>query len=189
MTHVLDWRNGADARDLVSAAAEALAEGHLVAFPTDTVYVVAASALVPEAVERLQQATQRAEDNPLPLGVAGSAEALDWAPEMSRLGRRLARRCWPGPVTLVVTEGGERGLASRLPETVRRRVCPAGALGLIAPGHQALLGVLRQLPGPVVLAGAGTSGQPAAVTASQVVEALGETVPLILDDGPARYGR
>jgi tRNA threonylcarbamoyl adenosine modification protein (Sua5/YciO/YrdC/YwlC family) len=189
MTHVLDWRNGADARDLIHAAVQALAEGHLVAFPTDTVYVVAASALVPEAVERLQQTTQRAEDNPLPLAVAGSAEALDWAPDMSLLGRRLARRCWPGPVTLVSAEGVERGLASRLLEPVRRRVCPTGALGLIAPGHEAFLAALRELPGPVVLAGAGKSGQPAAVTAGQVVEALGETVGLVVDDGPARYGR
>jgi protein-tyrosine phosphatase len=125
----------------------------------------------------------------LPLAVAGSAEALDWAPDMSALGRRLARRCWPGPVTLVFAEGVERGLAGRLPEAVRRHVCPAGALGLIAPGHEALLAVLRELPGPAVLAGAGTSGQPAAVTAGQAAEALGETVGLVVDDGPARYGQ
>src|SRR5260370_27824188 len=118
MTHVLDWRNGADAPDLIHAAVQALAEGHLVAFPTDTVYAVVASARVPEAVERLRQATQRADDNPLPLAVAGSAAALDWAPDMSPLGRRLTRRCWPGPVTLVFAEGVERGLASPLPEAV-----------------------------------------------------------------------
>jgi protein-tyrosine phosphatase len=80
-------------------------------------------------------------------------------------------------------------LASRLPEEVRRRVCPAGALGLIAPGHQAILAALRELPGPVVLAGATTSGQPAAVNAGQVVEALSEAVGLVVDDGPSRFGR
>jgi protein-tyrosine phosphatase len=189
MTHVLDWRNGADTRDLVRAVVQALTDGRLVAFPTDTVYVIVASALVPTAVEQLQQATQRADENPFPLAVAGSAEALDWVPDMSRLGRRLTRRCWPGPVTLVFADGVERGAATRLPGAVRRHVCPTRDVGLIAPGHEAILAALRELPGPVVLASAGKSGQPAAVSAGQVVEALGEVVDLVVDDGPSRYGQ
>jgi protein-tyrosine phosphatase len=62
-------------------------------------------------------------------------------------------------------------------------------LGLCAPGHEAILTVLRQLPGPVVLAGACKSGQPGSMTAAQVVETLGDAVELVVDDGPARYGR
>src|SRR5579885_3275614 len=123
MPEVLDWRSAADPRPLVHRAARALAEGDVVAFPTDTVYALAASALIPEAVEKLCRSTRRQDDRPLTLAVRGAGEALDWVPAMSRLGRRLARRCWPGPVTLVFG-GAEAGLVSRLPEPVRRRVCP-----------------------------------------------------------------
>src|SRR5262245_50732118 len=126
MTQVLDWRSTADQRDIVHVAVQALAEGRVVAFPTETVYGLAASALVPQAVERLQQSKGRPESKPLTLAIGSTAEALDWVPNMSRLGRRLARRCWPGPVTLVYGNGVERGLASRLPEAVRQQVLPEG---------------------------------------------------------------
>src|SRR6516225_4499551 len=127
MPEVLDWRTTADPRALVHRAARALAEGEVVAFPTDTVYALAASALIPEAVEKLCRSKKRGDDRPLTLAVRGAGEALDWVPDMSALGRRLARRCWPGPVTLVFG-GAEQGVASRLPESVRRRVCRSGSV-------------------------------------------------------------
>ncbi len=150
MPEVLDWRSAADPRPLVHRAAKALAEGELVAFPTDTVYVLAASALIPEAVEKICQCKMLPVDRPLTLVVRGAGEALDWAPGMSPLGRRLARRCWPGPVTLVFA-GAEQGLTRRLPESVRSRVCPSGSVGLRAPAHRA---ILSALPGPARSAGA-----------------------------------
>src|SRR5262245_15897313 len=133
MTEVLEWHNGADSRTVIRRAAQALAKGELVAFPTETVYGLAASALVPEAIERLCRGKGRSEDKPLALAIRGSAEARDWVPHMSTLGWRLARRCWPGPVTLVYGDGVDKGLASRLPESVRQRVCPSGTLGLRVP--------------------------------------------------------
>jgi protein-tyrosine phosphatase len=187
MPEVLDWRS-ADQRLLVHRAAQALADGGVVAFPTDTVYTVAASALIPEAVERLRRAVRRPDDRPLTLAVGGPAEALDWVPRMGPLGRRLARRCWPGPVTLVFGDGVEEGVAGRLPGEVRRAVCPSGALGLRAPAHPSLRSAMRLLPGPLVLAGARPEGAPPAVTAGQVVENLGDDVAVVLDDGPSRHG-
>jgi tRNA threonylcarbamoyl adenosine modification protein (Sua5/YciO/YrdC/YwlC family) len=188
MPEVLDWRSAADPRPLVHRAARALAEGEVVAFPTDTVYALAASALIPEAVEKLRRSTKRSEERPLTLAVRGAGEALDWVPEMSSLGRRLARRCWPGPVTLVFS-GAAEGLVSRLPEPVRRRVCPSGSVGLRAPAHSAILTALQLLPGPLVLSSASPTGAPPATTASAVVEALGEEVPVVIDDGPTPLGR
>src|SRR6516162_4403402 len=115
MMEVLQWQKVTDSSPMVRRAVQALAEGQLVAFPTETVYGVAASALVPEAVERLCQVKGRSESKPLTLAIHAAAESLDWVPQMSRLGWRLARRCWPGPITLVYGDGVERGLASRLP--------------------------------------------------------------------------
>jgi tRNA threonylcarbamoyl adenosine modification protein (Sua5/YciO/YrdC/YwlC family) len=188
MPEVLDWRTAADPRPLVHRAARALAEGEVVAFPTDTVYALAASALIPEAVERLCRSTKRGDDRPLTLAVRGAGEALDWVPDMSALGRRLARRCWPGPVTLVFG-GADEGVVSRLPESVRRRVYPSGAVGLRSPAHRAILGAMQLLPGPLVLSSANPTGAPPATTAGAVVESLGAEVPLVIDDGPTELGR
>jgi protein-tyrosine phosphatase len=189
MPEILDWRTAADQRCVVRHAAEVLADGGLVAFPTETVYGIAAHALVPGAVERLALSKGRAEDKPLALAVGGPAEALDWLPALSPLGRRLARRCWPGPVTLVCGDGLEDGLAGRLPEAVRRRICPAGTVGLRSPAHAAILGVLPRLPGPLVLTSANRSGEPEATTAEEVVDALGGDLDLVIADGPSRYGQ
>ncbi len=188
MPEVFDWRNAADRRDVVRRAAEALTAGRLVAFPTETVYGLAASALDPGAVARLREGKGRPEDKPLTVAVRGAGEALDWAPAMGVLGRRLARRCWPGPVTLVFGDA-ERGVAGRLPDEVRRAVCPSGTVGLRAPAHEAILATLAALAGPLVLTSANRSGEPAAVTAEQVVAAVGDGVDLVIDDGPSRYGR
>jgi protein-tyrosine phosphatase len=188
MPEVLDWRSAADPRPLVYRAARALAEGEIVAFPTDTVYALAASALIPEAVEKLCRSKKRDDERPMTLAVRGADEALDWVPEMSPLGRRLTRRCWPGPVTFVFG-GAEQGLVSRLPDPVRRRVCPSGSVGLRAPAHGAILGALQLLSGPLVLSSANPTGAPPATTATAVVEALGADVAVVLDDGPTPLGR
>src|SRR5207244_4404249 len=112
MPEVLDWHHAAQPGAVVDRAVQALVNGQLVALPTETVYGLAACALVPEAVERLQVSKGRPQDKPLTLALRGAADALDWVPEMSPLGQRLARRCWPGPVTLVFADGNLQGLAS-----------------------------------------------------------------------------
>ncbi len=188
MTDVLHWQ-GAGASAVVRRAVRALADGKLVAFPTETVYGLAAHALLPEAVERLRSCKGRPDDKPLALALPSPAAALDWVPDLGPMGRRLSRRCWPGPVTLVSGEGAERGLASRLPESVRQRVCPAGTLGLRVPAHRAIQQVLHELAGPLVLTSANRSGEPDATTAEQVVQAVGDGVDLVVDAGPTQYGQ
>jgi tRNA threonylcarbamoyl adenosine modification protein (Sua5/YciO/YrdC/YwlC family) len=187
VTEVLEWHRAADSTGVVRRAVQALAEGQLVAFPTETVYGLAASALVPGAVERLCRGKGRSPDKPLALAIRGTAEALDWVPQMSQLGWRLARRCWPGPVTLVFGDGVENGLSSRLPEQVRQRVCPSGTLGLRTPAHAAIRETLRRLPGPLALSSANRSGEPAATTAEEVRQALDADLTVLIDDGPTRY--
>jgi len=188
MAQIVDWRQDADQPNIVRRAAQALVEGQLVAFPTETVYGLAASALLPEAVERLCMSKGRPDDKPLTLALGSASEALDWIPEMSILGRRLARRCWPGPVTLVFADAGEQGLAHRLAPSVRQRVCPTGTLGIRVPAHEAVLQTLAALSGPLVLTSANRSGAPPATSAEEVAESVGEATELIIDDGPSRYG-
>ena len=186
---VIDVRASDDPRDVVHRAVQAITEGKLVAFPTETVYGLAARALDGPAVERLVQVKDRAEGNPLTLAIRGTEEARDYVPDMSPLAERFARRSWPGPITLVLNNSHPDSLVSRLPPSVRQLVSPADTIGLRVPGHQVILDTLNMIVGPLVLTSANRSGQPDAKTAGEVIDSLGDDVHLILDDGPCRFGQ
>ena len=186
---VIDIHNAEDARDVVHRAVQALAEGQIVAFPTETVYGIGASACRPDAVERMRDLKNRPSGSPFALAIKSAEEATDFVPDMTPLARRLARRCWPGPVTLVVDNDDRDGLTEQLPQQVRNIVIPNGSVGLRVPANQMLLDVLRMLAGPIVLTSANRSGEKDATTAQEVVQSLGSDVALVLDDGPCRYGQ
>ena len=186
---VIDVRKSTDVRDVVHRAVQALVEGQLVAFPTETVYGIAASALNEEAVAKLVGVKTRQWGHPLSLAIRSADEALDYVPQVSILGRRLARRCWPGPVTLVLEDSHPESLLLRLPKSVLKVVCPSGTVGLRVPGHPLITDVLDLLAGPLVLSSANRAGQPDSVSADQVVESLGSDVALVLDDGRSQYGQ
>jgi tRNA threonylcarbamoyl adenosine modification protein (Sua5/YciO/YrdC/YwlC family) len=186
---VIDVRAAEDVRDVVHQAVQALVEGRLVAFPTETVYGVAASALDEEAVERLLAVKGRQAGQPLTLAIKSAEEARDYVPDLCPLAQRLARRCWPGPITLVVDDSHPESLIRQLPPKVQKIVSPEQAVGLRVPGHHVILEVLRMLAGPLVLSSANRSGEPDALTAEDVLRALGDQIDLVLDDGPCRFGQ
>lgn len=186
---VIDIRSAEDLRDVVHRAVQALAEGRLVAFPTETVYGLAASALSENAVEQLAAARGKQKPNSLALAVKSAEDALDYVPDLSPLGQRLARRCWPGPVTLVVEDKHPEGLIQQLPQSVRDMVINDGLVRLRSPAHPVILDVLRLLPGPVVMASANHEGEAESVTAEEVVSALDGKVQLVLDDGRSRFAQ
>jgi tRNA threonylcarbamoyl adenosine modification protein (Sua5/YciO/YrdC/YwlC family) len=189
MPEVIDWRSAADPFMVIDQAARALGEGRLVAFPTETVYGIAANIWRSDAVERLVQTKGRSEDKPMALAIESAADALDWAPRLSTVGQRLARRCWPGPMTLVCSEGIEEGLASQLPESVRQRVCPMGTIGLRVPDHEAIQQVLGRMPGPLVLTSANRSGLPDATTCEEVIRSVGDSLALVIADDACPQGK
>ncbi len=186
---VIDVRRAEDLRDVVHRAVQALAEGKLVVFPTETVYGLAARALDPEAVDRLVRVKGRKEGHPLTLAIKSAEEARDYVPDLSPLAQRLARRCWPGPVTLVVDDSHPHGLTNQLPPRVRQAVSPRGTLGLRVPGHRIILDALGMLSGPLALSSANRTKEPPPTTAQEALDSLGEDVELVLDDGPSRYGQ
>jgi protein-tyrosine phosphatase len=190
MPEVLDWQTVADPHAAVEHALRALRTGRLVAFPTETSYILATSALVSEAVAQLRTRAATPDGEPLSLAVRGVAQARDWVPGMSRLGQRLARRLWPGPLTLAFSRGIQDGLLSRLPDSVPPHILSAGTLHLRTPAHELILEVLRHLPAPLVCAPVrnGSNGSSAiAVTAQQVLEVLDEDVALVFDGGPSHF--
>lgn len=186
---VIDVRKADDIRDVVHLAVQMLVEGKLVVFPTETVYGVAASALNEQAVRQLVELKQRQEGHPLALAVKSADEAWDYVPAVGRIGRRLARRCWPGPVTLVMPDDHPDSLLKQLPVAVQQAVSPNGTVGLRVPAHRLIMDVLDLLAGPLALTSANRANQAESATAHEVQESLGDGVALILDDGRCHYGQ
>ena len=77
-------------------------------------------------------------------------EAIDYVPEMDRLGQRLARRCWPGPVTLAFDVGPETGLFGALPPETRTALAPDNRLWIRVPAHECIQEAMRLMPAPLV---------------------------------------
>jgi protein-tyrosine-phosphatase/tRNA A37 threonylcarbamoyladenosine synthetase subunit TsaC/SUA5/YrdC len=186
---VIDLRRTEDARDVVHRAVQALAEGSCVAFPTETDYVIAASGRRGDAAERLVGVAGRNASEPLlSLAIKSADEAIDWAPRITAAGRRLARRCWPGPVSMLVPDDHPESLVHRLPEAARAGVVGGGRLRLRIPGHTLLADCMRMLPGPVLLAEP-TASAGLAVTADEVIARARDVLSLVLDDGRTQYAQ
>ena len=176
-------------RDAIHRAVQALAEGKLVAVPTETVYGLACSALNERAVARLALLKQRSSEHPFALAIKSADDAQDYVPCLSPLAARLTRRCWPGPVTLVLDSDHPDSLLGQLPKSVRDAVIPNGSVGLRVPAHDALLSILRLTAGPLVLTSANVPGEPDAVNAADVARMIGDDIDLILDDGQSKFGQ
>src|SRR3954468_11956153 len=124
----IDLSQADDPRDVVHRAVACLAQGGIVGLATETVYGLAASALRPAAVARLRQIQELDTSCPLTMLLREPGEVADWVPNVSALGRRLARRAWPGPVTLQFPGNGTHGLAQRLPDEVRGLIFPGASV-------------------------------------------------------------
>lgn len=169
----------------VARAAELLAAGELVAFPTETVYGLGARADDDAAAARIFAAKGRPADHPLIVHVADAAQAQRFAAAdrgWSPLAERLAAAFWPGPLTLIVPR--REGLAAVA-------AGGQGSVGLRCPAHplaQALLRecALRGVPG---LAGpsANRFGRVSPTTAAHVADEFGDALA-VLDGGPCEVG-
>jgi protein-tyrosine phosphatase len=179
---------GDDPRDAVHRAVQGVAEGKLVVLPTETVYCLVASGLNEAAVQRVMELRGSECDLPL-LAVKSGDDALDYFPEMSPLAVRLARRCWPGPLILRLPDDHPDSVVRRLPEQVRRTVVADGKLQMTVPLNPIVLGMLRLLPGPLVLWPACQPGEPEPVTAREALGQFGPHCDLVLDDGRTRFAQ
>ncbi len=186
---VLDPAAAGDPRDAVHRVVQALVEGKVVALPTETVYIAAASGLSERGVQRLLAIRQGQLDGPATLAVRSTDEVLDYVPQLPAVGQRLARRCWPGPVTLQLPDAQPESAVYRLPAPVRQAVVPGGEIRLRVPAHEMVLSALRLLAGPVVMIGARHTADPDSVTAEEVVSRLGGDIDVVLNDGRCKFSQ
>lgn len=151
----------------IQEALDWMSRGEPVVVPTETVYGLACRPDLPGAIERVFAIKERPDSKPLPRMVSSVEEVQfqvsDW-PESAAL---LAERFWPGPITLVLNT-------------------PTGTIAFRIPDHPVLLALLRRSPVPLAVTSANRSGEEEALTARAAANALGSSVPLILDSGPSR---
>ena len=164
-----------DAREAgLEAAAAAIARGELVLMPTDTVYGVAADAFTPAAVTGLLAAKNRGRAMPVPvlIGEASTLAGLVVAPP--QVANDLAMAFWPGGLTLVVEHAPS--LAWDLGDA-------EGTVAVRLPDDDVARDLLRRT-GPLAVSSANRSGRPAATTAQEAIDQLGEHAAVVLDGGP-----
>ena len=172
--------------DAMSNAAASLAQGHLVAFPTETVYGLGADASQESAVAKIYAAKGRPADHPLIVHISSMDGIGYWAEEISDYAIALARAFWPGPVTLICKRsnaakdfitGGQETVGLRVPDHVV-------ALALLEAAQQ--IGV-RGIAAP----SANRFGHVSPTTAEAVREELSDYLSpddAILDGGPSQVG-
>jgi len=164
----------ADRATGIAEAALAVQRGQLVVLPTDTVYGIGADAFQPDAVRRLLDAKGRGRDMPPPVLVssAGTLDAL--AVGVPAYAQALVDELWPGPLTLVCKQ--QPSLRWDLGDT-------RGTVAVRMPDHAVALELLERT-GPLAVSSANRTGMDAATDADQAEEMLGESVEVLLDDGP-----
>lgn len=163
----------------IDRAAGVLRAGGLVAIPTETVYGLAGLALSPTAVERIFIAKGRPADNPLIVHVDGVAMARSLASSWPESAERIARACWPGPVTVVVPKH------TIVPDTV---TAGGPTVALRCPDQPIVRRLIARLGEPLAAPSANRSQRLSPTTAAHVLEGLGPRVDLILDAGPCGRG-
>jgi protein-tyrosine-phosphatase/tRNA A37 threonylcarbamoyladenosine synthetase subunit TsaC/SUA5/YrdC len=155
----IDLTGAEDLRDVVHKAVADLAQGEGFFFSLPGVAGAAVSVLRPAAVEGLFAGPADPDDGPPTLLLRDAEELNDYISPCDPLTDRLARRGWPGPLTLVLGGGNPSTLIGRLPKDAARILNGEQGVAFQVPSHPFLLEVLRLLPGPLILRPMGRAGQ------------------------------
>ena len=164
---------------VIAQAAGLLAQGGLVAFPTETVYGLGADATNPAALQKIFDAKGRPASNPLIVHVNGLPMARQLVTEWPTLAQKLSVTFWPGPLSLVLKR------SSTVPDLV---TAGHNTVAIRMPDHPVALALITALGRPIAAPSANRSTGISPTLAQHVVSSLGDKVDLVLDAGPARVG-
>ena len=157
----------------ITRAAELLRSAQLVAFPTDTVYGVAAIASSPSAVARLYVAKGRPPGKSIPVLLARTEDLGSVVAEISSLARRLVEQFWPGGLTLILPKGN----------LVPSEISPTPSVAVRTPDLELARDLISAVGTPLAVTSANWSGQPSPRTAAAVINQLGGRIPAVVDGG------
>ena len=162
----------------LALAARLLADGQLVAFPTETVYGLGAHALDAEAVRGIFAAKGRPADNPLIVHIHDRGQLKDIC-EVNDLAIRLMDAFWPGPLTIILPR------KAAVPDVVTAKL---DTVAVRMPSHPVALAMLKACNLPIAAPSANRSGKPSPTSAQHVFDDMDGRIPLILDGGESDVG-
>ncbi len=154
----------------IREVAKILKDGGLVAFPTDTVYGLAASSYNKEAVERLYKIKKRPKDKPFPLQIDKVDKLSDFGVVLSEDARILIDRFWPGPLTLILKTKG------------------SGKIGFRIPDNKIASGILKECGMPLCVPSANFAGETPPIDAKSVIISFDGLIEAIIDGGRCSGG-
>jgi L-threonylcarbamoyladenylate synthase len=159
---------------LIRYAADQIRAGEVLGMPTDTFYGLAADPFNLRAVERVYEIKSRSRHKPLSLLIEDLEQAQELAKPLPEEFYVLAKKFWPGPLTIIVKA------ASRLPLKVTANT---GNVALRVPKAQIPLAVVRAAKIPITATSANLSGESECTSAEAVRDQLGMRIPIIVDGG------
>lgn len=162
--------------DGLKTAADTVARGGLISFPTDTVYGLGCDPLNPSAVERAMTAKGR-QNRAMPV-LVNTIDDAERLVLFSKAAKRIAERFWPGPLSIVLPAK----------ESVPSILAPEQILGVRSPDHAVCQQLLALCSGMLVGTSANMTGRSPATSADEVVEQLDDRVDIILDGGKSPIG-
>ena len=162
----------------LALAAKLLADGQLVAFPTETVYGLGAHAMDHEAVLGIFSAKGRPADNPLIVHIHDRSQ-LDGICEVNDQAIRLMDAFWPGPLTIILPR------KDAVPNAVTANL---DTVAVRMPAHPVAMALLKACNLPVAAPSANRSGKPSPTAAKHVFDDMDGRIPLIIDGGESDVG-
>ncbi len=156
-----------------------LKKGGIIAFPTDTVYGLGCDAFCLSAVEQVYKVKRRSRHLPFPLLLSDMSQVTVVAKPLSGIGFSLARRFWPGALTLVLAKS----------DSLPPYLSSAGTVAVRIPNHPVCLALIQGIGGPLVGTSANVSGSYSPSTADEVRQQLGDEIDFIIDGGKCPGGQ
>lgn len=156
-----------------------LRNGGVIAFPTDTVYGLGADAFNPPAVERIYELKKRPRHQQFPVLIADAKQLTALAEPIPEIAWFLARRFWPGGLTLVLSRK----------DSIPAHLTSTSSIAVRIPNHPVCEALIQNLGNPLIGTSANVSGQPAALTAEEVEQQFGGKIDLIINGGQCPGGK
>ena len=166
-------------REDIEKAAEIIAAGGLVAFPTETVYGLGADALNEEAVASVYEAKGRPSDNPMIVHIAKKEDLKRLTPDKDPRIDKIADNVWPGPLTIVV---------NKRPEIPERTTGGLDTVAVRMPDSETALQLIEQAGCPIAAPSANLSGSPSPTRARDVAADMDGRIDAIIYGGDCRVG-
>ncbi len=179
-TKIIKAENLASAEEGLREAADIIKRGGLVAFPTETVYGLGASALDSEAARKIYEAKGRPSDNPLIIHIASPDDFEKWCEVENPEALEIIKRSFvPGPITVIQKK------KSIIPDTVTAGM---DTVAVRCPSDPIARRLIELSGVPVAAPSANTSGRPSPTRASHVIEDMMGRVDMIIDGGESEVG-